>query len=143
MVIIEAIMTLYIKEVLIPDKVAEVVARFSYLEEDEIPEDLEEVAIFWINKCCAKLKQIMQKDMSEEESTRNEPIPPLPMLEELTDLSDGCCLAALLSFYCPDHLRWQEICLNKDMSLADSIYNLQLVQFFCEEKLPFNCCYLT
>ncbi|CAG2108321.1 unnamed protein product [Medioppia subpectinata] len=143
MVIIEAIMTLYIKEVLIPEKVAEVVSRFSYIEEDEIPDDLEEVAIFWINKCCVRLKQVMQRELNADESTRDEPTPTLPMLEELTDLSDGCCLAALLSFYCPDHLKWQEIALNKDMSLADSIYNLQLVQFFCEEKLPFNCCFLT
>jgi hypothetical protein len=144
MVIIEGIMTLYIKEVLIPEKVAEVVNRFSVLEiPDEIPEDPEEAALFWINKSCVKLKQIMQKEMNEDETTRNEPLPPLPMLEDLTDMSDGCCLAAILSFYCPDHLRWQEICLNKEMSMADSIYNLQLVQFFCQEKLPYNICFLS
>ncbi|XP_054168829.1 patronin-like [Oppia nitens] len=143
MVIIEAIMTLYIKEVLIPDKVAEVVARFSYLEEDEIPDDLEEVAIFWINKCCARLKQTMQSELAANPETRDDSVPPLHMVTDLMDLSDGCALAALLSFYCPGHLKWQDICISVDMYDEDSIYNIQLIQYFCEEKLPFDCCFLT
>lgn len=36
--------------------------------------------------------------------------PPIPLLQDLGDLSDGCCLAAVVSYYCPMALHWQGNC---------------------------------
>uniref|UniRef100_T1JA50 CKK domain-containing protein n=1 Tax=Strigamia maritima TaxID=126957 RepID=T1JA50_STRMM len=69
--------------------------------------------------------------------------PPIPILRDLSDLSDGCCLATVLSFYCPSNFKWQDICYSSPMTMSDSLYNLQLVQKFCRDHLPFNPCFLT
>lgn len=37
---------------------------------------------------------------------------------------------------------FEDICLKEAMSLADSLYNLQLVQEFCREHLA-RCCHLS
>ena len=70
-------------------------------------------------------------------------IPTLSPLEYVWDLSDGCSLAALLTFYCPYVLSWREICFNEPMSMADSIYNLQLVEIFCQGNLPCDVFFLS
>jgi calmodulin-regulated spectrin-associated protein len=36
----------------------------------------------------------------------------------------------------------EDICLKETMSLADSLYNLQLIQEFCQEYLN-QCCHFT
>ena len=146
-------MALYIKEVLIPEKVVEVVHRFSPLESDEeIPEEPEDAALFWINKACMKLRDRISEDVANVTPTEDDPqqqqqssnsdVPSLPPLEYLWDLSDGRALASLLSLYCPEELCWKEICMNEPMSMADSIYNLQLVQLFCQQKLPCDIFFL-
>src|SRR5687767_3159699 len=102
MVIIEALMALYIKEVLIPEKVVEVVNRFSPIDpEEELPEEAEDAALFWINKCCVKLKERAAQELAMERQHQDGEcrVPALPPLEYLWDLSDGCSLAALVSFY--------------------------------------------
>ncbi|KAI2650348.1 Calmodulin-regulated spectrin-associated protein 2 [Labeo rohita] len=65
-------------------------------------------------------------------------IPPVDNL--LKDSTDGCALAALLHFYCPAIVHLGDICLKETMSLADSLYNLQLIQDFCKEHLN-HCCH--
>lgn len=37
---------------------------------------------------------------------------------------------------------FEDICLKETMSLADSLYNLQLIQEFCQEYLN-QCCHFT
>ncbi|KAI1286387.1 Patronin [Halotydeus destructor] len=146
MVIVEALMSLYIKEVLIPEKVVEVVNRFYPLDpDDEVPDEPEDAAVFWINKCCAKFKEKLNEEfkMFERTDDDQEQVPTLPPVEYLWDLSDGCSIASVLAFYCPDDISWHEICYNEPMSLNDSIYNLQLVQFFCQEKLPCDIFFIT
>lgn len=139
-------MALYIKEVLIPNKVVEVVNRFSLIDPvEEIPEELEDAALLWLNKACLKFKERVSEelDLCVRTDSDEEGVPTLPPLEYLWDMSDGWSLAALLSFYCPEDLRWREICFNEPVSLADSIYNLQQVQFFCQEKLLCDISFLS
>ncbi|GFT30520.1 hypothetical protein TNCV_2377961 [Trichonephila clavipes] len=58
MAVIDGIMSLYIKEVLIPEKIVEVVKKFSYVDiNSEMPSNAEEAAVLWINKCCKALEQ--------------------------------------------------------------------------------------
>jgi calmodulin-regulated spectrin-associated protein len=65
-------------------------------------------------------------------------------------------LCALIALYCPDKLNWSEIAgiagnvsetstdnNSNNQSMADSLYNIQLVQRFCRDSLPFNFCHLS
>ncbi|XP_055060004.2 calmodulin-regulated spectrin-associated protein 3 isoform X2 [Misgurnus anguillicaudatus] len=47
------------------------------------------------------------------------------------DLSNGCAIAAALHFYCPQILPLEDVCLKETLSVADSLYNLQLITEFC------------
>ncbi|RWS27152.1 calmodulin-regulated spectrin-associated protein 2-like protein [Leptotrombidium deliense] len=141
MAIIDAMMALFVKEVLIPEKVVEVVTRFIAVDSHEsLPNSAEDAALFWINKSC--LKQRMDYALFHSGSDMSVS-PPLLILEDLVDLSDGCSLATLLSFYCPEQLNWTDVCFNESMAISDRVYNLQLVQYFCQEKLQHNICFLT
>ncbi|XP_072925123.1 calmodulin-regulated spectrin-associated protein 3 isoform X2 [Hemitrygon akajei] len=61
--------------------------------------------------------------------------PCFPSVTQLKDLANGCAVAALIHHYCPDVLRLQDICLKETMSVADSLYNLQLIVDFTQEYL--------
>ena len=77
-------------------------------------------------------------------------------LQDLSDISDGFSLCALIALYCPEKLNWSEIAgiagnvsdattdnNSNNQSMADSLYNIQLVQRFCRDSLPFNFCHLS
>ncbi|XP_053710853.1 calmodulin-regulated spectrin-associated protein 3-like isoform X2 [Synchiropus splendidus] len=65
--------------------------------------------------------------------------PTFPLVSAVKDLSNGCAIAAVLHFYCPGLLPLEDVCLKDTMSVADSVYNLQLIREFCESTLH-NCC---
>ncbi|XP_075844219.1 calmodulin-regulated spectrin-associated protein 2 isoform X5 [Microtus pennsylvanicus] len=78
-----------------------------------------------------------------KEQTLLKQLPCIPLVENLLkDGTDGCALAALIHFYCPGVVRLEDICLKETMSLADSLYNLQLIQEFCQEYLN-HCCHFS
>ena len=147
MVIIESLMSLYIKEVLIPEKVVEVVNRFLPIdEEEERPEEPEDAAIYWINKCNVKLMERIEEEIGNSTPTddmNDDSIPTMVPVEYLWDLSDGKSLASVLALYAPTSLSWKEICYNEPMSAADCVYNLQMVQLFCSQNLPVDILFLT
>ncbi|XP_034392957.1 calmodulin-regulated spectrin-associated protein 3-like [Cyclopterus lumpus] len=65
--------------------------------------------------------------------------PTFPLVSGVKDLSNGSAIAAVLHFYCPTLLPLEDVCLKDTMSVADSLYNLQLVRVFCESRLE-RCC---
>ncbi|XP_041641378.1 calmodulin-regulated spectrin-associated protein 3-like [Cheilinus undulatus] len=65
--------------------------------------------------------------------------PTFPLVSAVKDLSNGCAIAAVLHFYCPSLLPLEDVCLKDTMSVADSLYNLQLIKEFCESSLQ-SCC---
>ncbi|XP_019717311.1 calmodulin-regulated spectrin-associated protein 3-like isoform X3 [Hippocampus comes] len=67
--------------------------------------------------------------------------PTFPLVTAVKDLSNGCAIAAVLHFYCPGVLPLEDVCLKDTMSVADSLYNLQLIKEFCESTLQ-SCCLL-
>ncbi|KAL4648757.1 calmodulin-regulated spectrin-associated protein 3-like [Arapaima gigas] len=65
--------------------------------------------------------------------------PMFPLVTGVKDLSNGCAMAAIIHYYCPNVLRLEDVCLKDTMSVADSLYNLQLVHDFCENTLKIYC----
>ncbi|CAL8281624.1 unnamed protein product [Lota lota] len=137
----------------------------------ELPYDTEDAIVTWINKVNQHLRDIVVEEQTLREAfcqeshvTRKSPgkwyrrlvparyrrehaqqrsAPPLPLVENLLkDNADGCSLTALLHFYCPQAVPMDDICLKETMSLADSLYNLQLVQDFCRDNLN-HCCHFS
>ncbi|KAG0427887.1 hypothetical protein HPB47_025097, partial [Ixodes persulcatus] len=115
---------------------------------EEVPVDAEDAALLWLNKCSVKMRHRIEDQLgtcrSEDGRHQGRPlVPHIPVVQDLGELSDGCALASLLSFYCPSFLPWEDLCLNEPMSLADSLYNLQLAQRFCDQHLPHDVCFLS
>ncbi|XP_056890710.1 calmodulin-regulated spectrin-associated protein 3-like isoform X2 [Takifugu flavidus] len=65
--------------------------------------------------------------------------PTFPLIHGVKDLSNGCAIASVLHYYCPVLLPLEDVCLKDTMSVADSVYNLQLIREFCESSLQ-SCC---
>ncbi|XP_029011245.1 calmodulin-regulated spectrin-associated protein 3-like isoform X1 [Betta splendens] len=65
--------------------------------------------------------------------------PTFPLVSAVKDLSNGCAIAAVLHYYCPGLLPLEDVCLKDTMSVADSVYNLQLIKEFCDSTLQ-SCC---
>ncbi|XP_060900519.1 calmodulin-regulated spectrin-associated protein 2 isoform X1 [Labrus mixtus] len=138
----------------------------------ELPYDTEDAITTWINKVNEHLKDILVEEQKLREAsyqdsnstTHKSPskwywrlvparyrkehaqqrnTPSLPLVENLLkDNTDGSALTTLLHFYCPQAVRLEDICLKETMSLADSLYNLQLVQEFCRNNLN-HCCHFS
>ena len=69
-------------------------------------------------------------------------MPNFPELRELSDLSDGLSLMGLIVFYCPDYVDWTRLATNEPFSMADCLFNLEMMQKFCAETLPYNVFHL-
>ncbi|XP_016430292.1 calmodulin-regulated spectrin-associated protein 3-like isoform X5 [Sinocyclocheilus rhinocerous] len=65
--------------------------------------------------------------------------PYFPVVNEVKDLSNGCAIAAVIHHYCPGLLRLEDVCMKDSMSVADSLYNQQLIREFCDSCLK-SCC---
>ncbi|MEQ2256825.1 Calmodulin-regulated spectrin-associated protein 2 [Ilyodon furcidens] len=78
-----------------------------------------------------------------KEQALTQPAPWIPPLDNLLkDSTDGSALGALLHFYCPQLLSLDDVRLKENMSLADRLYNLQLIQDFCKDNLN-SCCHFS
>ncbi|XP_052332293.1 calmodulin-regulated spectrin-associated protein 2-like isoform X2 [Oncorhynchus keta] len=128
----------------------------------DLPYDTEDAVTTWINKVNEHLREILVEEQRLRESScletratgaqraryrreyaQQRAAPTLPLVDNLLkDNTDGCALAALLHFYCTTSIRLEDICLKETMSLADSLYNLQLVQEFCRDNLN-HCCHFS
>ncbi|XP_059087795.1 patronin-like isoform X3 [Tigriopus californicus] len=149
MAVTEAVMGLVLKETVNVDKVKGVIQRLEKafgLEEQEltseraVPTDQEEALVLWVNACC----EVARKQSEEQLGGEDHSTPPkFPKVQDLSDLSDGVGLAVVISLYCPDELAWTEIALGDPPSMADSLYNIQLVQRFCQSTPSFNHCHLS
>lgn len=151
---IGAIMKAYAKEVVPVEAVVKAVRQIAtFNASSELPFDQEDALLFWINKVCSSVRhrlererkaqqeQLMQSAQQTVRLRRDQlhpkQLPFIPVLDDLMkDLSDGCCLAILVSFYCPHLLPFEDIVLRENMSFADSLHNLQLLKTFFKKYLP-------
>nr|XP_055059409.1 calmodulin-regulated spectrin-associated protein 2 isoform X4 [Misgurnus anguillicaudatus] len=156
---IDTLMMAYTVEMVSVERVLTCIQKFTpFLPEEDFPYDSEEAVITWINKANEHLRHVLaqeqrvgdtvepsaaQKGRLKREDSKALPALCLPLVDNLLkDNTDGCALAALLHYYCPDAMPLEDICVKEVMSLADSLYNLQLIQEFCRENFS-NCCHFT
>ncbi|XP_016117314.1 calmodulin-regulated spectrin-associated protein 2-like, partial [Sinocyclocheilus grahami] len=156
---IDTLMMSYTVEMVSVERVLTCIQKFTpFLPEEDFPYDAEEAITTWISKVNEHLRDILaqekivkdaneafilQKGRYRREDSKARLTLCLSLVDNLLkDNTDGCALAALLHFYCPDAVPLEDICVKETMSLADSLYNLQLIQEFCRENLN-NCCHFT
>ncbi|KAK3888904.1 hypothetical protein Pcinc_007065 [Petrolisthes cinctipes] len=136
--VIEAMMALYIREVVVAERAVAVLQRVGGPQGgvDRTPQDQEEALVLWISHIVQALQERIHLHQEQD-------LPVFPRIQDLSDLSDGIGLAALVAFYCPQELSWRDIAVADPPSIADSLYNVGLVIKFCQESLPYNPCLLT
>ncbi|XP_068599632.1 calmodulin-regulated spectrin-associated protein 2a [Brachionichthys hirsutus] len=140
--------------------------------EGEMPYVTEDVVTTWVNKVNEYLKDVMNQEQRKREAAQGvepagspgsptkwymklvparyrkeqastQPVSWIPPVDNLLkDSTDGSALGALLHFYCPQLLQLSDVCLKENMTLADRLYNLQLVQDFCKDNLS-GCCHFS
>nr|XP_033772049.1 calmodulin-regulated spectrin-associated protein 3 isoform X2 [Geotrypetes seraphini] len=120
------------------------------------PDTWEPRILHWIDKINRKLqdsteRNLNQKQMADSDGQSQSPIryrkdkvlpkqtPCFPGVASMKDLANGCAIAATIQYYCPKVLRLEDVCLKETMSVADSLYNLQLIQDFCRDYLSGSC----
>ncbi|XP_014840259.1 PREDICTED: calmodulin-regulated spectrin-associated protein 2-like isoform X2 [Poecilia mexicana] len=165
--LIDTLMMAYTVEMVSVERVMSCINKYSPAEPlhgdglvQGLPYDTEDAIATWINKVNEQLRDILIEEQKLREASLQDSnvtthkaryrrehaqknVPSLPLVENLLkDNTDGCALAALLHFYCPQAVRLEDICLKETMSLADSLYNLQLVQEFCRNNLN-RCCHFS
>ncbi|XP_071453571.1 patronin isoform X2 [Hetaerina americana] len=140
MAVLEALMVLYAKEVVTPDRVLAATIRFHPSSASvPPPQGHEEALLVWINGSCAALERREAARCHQEGEGNSKSIQRLHEAKKIEDLKDGACLAALVCFYCPEEVSWSEIHLPPPPPLpplmSDAIHNLCLVRDFCH-----RCC---
>ncbi|XP_051550046.1 calmodulin-regulated spectrin-associated protein 2-like isoform X2 [Myxocyprinus asiaticus] len=169
---IDTLMMAYTVETVSVEKVMACMRQYSTDDPDgDVPYDTEDAVTSWMNKVNEYLKEIIMQEQRRSEDQSAEPVenpksptkwymklvparyrkeqvlpkmvPWIPPVDNLLkDSTDGCALTALLHFFCPSIIGLGDICLKETMSLADSLYNLQLIQDFCKEHLN-RCCHFS
>ncbi|XP_077439864.1 calmodulin-regulated spectrin-associated protein 2a isoform X3 [Vanacampus margaritifer] len=144
----------------------------SCYSEEETPYDTEDALTTWINKINEYLKDTVDQEEKKKkeaqsaetaesprsptkwymklvparyrkEQSSSQVMPWIPLVDNLLkDSADGSALGALLHFYCPQLLPLHDLCLKQNMTLADRLYNVQLVRNFCRDNLE-GCCHFT
>uniref|UniRef100_A0A673ZV18 Calmodulin regulated spectrin-associated protein 1b n=1 Tax=Salmo trutta TaxID=8032 RepID=A0A673ZV18_SALTR len=153
MPMIDALMMAYTVEMISIEKVVACVKRFStFSASKELPFDLEDAMVFWINKVNLKIREITERELKVKQHPLESPshqkvryrrehalgrqLPFFPLLEDLMrDVCDGAALLTVVHYYCPDHMKLHDICLKEVTSIADSLYNIQLLKQFSNEYL--------
>ncbi|KAI3353438.1 hypothetical protein L3Q82_019962, partial [Scortum barcoo] len=149
--LIDALMTLAAKETVGRVKMA------AEAEQMGVSAPWENALLFWVNRLNQKLRESTEEEEPPKSQTctdlqpaqdairyrkdkvQSKLTPTFPLVYAVKDLSNGCAIAAVLHYYCPSLLPLEDVCLKDTMSVADSLYNLQLIKEFCESSLQ-SCC---
>ncbi|XP_029294906.1 LOW QUALITY PROTEIN: calmodulin-regulated spectrin-associated protein 1-B [Cottoperca gobio] len=153
MPMIDALMMAYTVEMISIEKVVASVKRFStFSASKELPFDLEDAMVFWINKVNMKMREITEREHKVKHHPLESPshqkvryrrehasgrqLPFFPLLEDLMrDVCDGAAMLTVVNYYCPDLMKLEDICLKEVPSIADSLYNIRLLKEFANEYL--------
>ncbi|CDQ63724.1 unnamed protein product [Oncorhynchus mykiss] len=121
--LIDSLMMAYTVEMISIEQVVGCVKRFStFSASKELPFDLEDAMVFWINKVNMKMKEIAEKESKIKQHLLESPshqkvryrrdnlsgrqLQHFPMLDDLMkDMCDGAALLSVVHFYCPECMR--------------------------------------
>uniref|UniRef100_A0A8B9ZDH5 Calmodulin regulated spectrin associated protein family member 2 n=1 Tax=Buteo japonicus TaxID=224669 RepID=A0A8B9ZDH5_9AVES len=162
---IDTLMMAYTVEMVSVEKVIACTQQYSsFFQATDLPYDIEDAVMYWINKVNEHLKDIMEQEQKLKEHHSAESAGGQKV--------GNLCLSKFLHFILESNLNWSrkcsriqqskehffckpvtksnlcfyssflDICLKETMSLADSLYNLQLIQEFCQEYLN-QCCHFS
>ncbi|KAJ3604003.1 hypothetical protein NHX12_028744 [Muraenolepis orangiensis] len=85
--------------------------------------------------CMLEPEDLLEVRYRREHGTGRQ-LPVFPVMEDLMkDVCDGAALLAAVHYYCPDVMKLEDICLKEVTSIADSLYNIQLLKEFAGEYL--------
>ncbi|XP_024618273.1 calmodulin-regulated spectrin-associated protein 1 isoform X2 [Neophocaena asiaeorientalis asiaeorientalis] len=123
MAMVDALMMAYTVEMISIEKVVASVQRFStFSASKELPYDLEDAMVFWVNKVNLKMREITEKEVKLKQQLLESPAhqkvryrrehlsarqpPYFPLLEDLMrDGSHGAALLAVVHYYCPEQMK--------------------------------------
>uniref|UniRef100_A0A096M016 Calmodulin regulated spectrin associated protein family member 3 n=1 Tax=Poecilia formosa TaxID=48698 RepID=A0A096M016_POEFO len=149
--LIDSLMSLFAKET------TEQVKMAAEAEQIGVGAPWENALLFWVNRLnqklresteeeelpksqtCTDLQPVQESIRYRKDKVQSKLTPTFPLVSAVKDLSNGCAIAAVLHYYCPSLLPLEDVCLKDTMSVADSVYNLQLIKEFCESNLQ-SCC---
>ncbi|XP_035659283.1 calmodulin-regulated spectrin-associated protein 1-B-like [Branchiostoma floridae] len=135
--VLDALMEAYINEVISIEGVVTAVKKFAtFNASQELPYDMEDALLFWLNKVGRTLQDRRGSKKANDPEGGDPSGWDLPTLDDiLKDLSDGRVLLAVLCFYCPNHIRPEDGQLGSLISMSESVRNLSLVRRFCDQHL--------
>ncbi|XP_033640277.1 calmodulin-regulated spectrin-associated protein 1-like isoform X1 [Asterias rubens] len=152
--VMDAIMTAFTGEVVNIEKIVQAVRRITtFNASSELPFDLENALIFWVNKVCtAEIYRMERERRSQQEQQSQAQVqkvrmrrqqlqpkepPCVPTIKNVTkDISDGRCLCLLIHHYCPHLFSLDDVDLRESVSFAESVHNLEQIEAFLEKNLP-------
>uniref|UniRef100_A0A672RPG5 Calmodulin regulated spectrin associated protein family member 2 n=1 Tax=Sinocyclocheilus grahami TaxID=75366 RepID=A0A672RPG5_SINGR len=150
---IDTLMMAYTVEMVSVERVLTCIQKFTpFLPEEDFPYDAEEAVTTWISKVrslqltlqCQRFCVHNPQGQYRREDSKARPALCLPLVDNLLkDNTDGCALAALLHFYCPDAVPLED-CLKVfhlglfTTSLCCSNYLVFMAELFwwCEVVKP-------
>ncbi|XP_016886486.2 calmodulin-regulated spectrin-associated protein 1-B-like, partial [Cynoglossus semilaevis] len=160
MPMIDALMMAYTVEIFSIEKVVASVKRFStFSASKELPFDLEDAMVFWINKVNMKMREVTEREHKVKHHPLESPSHQkvryrrehpaghrlsFPLVEDLMrDVCDGAALLTVVHYYCPDIMKLEDIHLKEVPSIADSLYNIHLLKEYANEYLNKSFCLTT
>ncbi|XP_048590718.1 uncharacterized protein LOC5518363 isoform X4 [Nematostella vectensis] len=161
--LMDALMTAYSSQVITVQQVVQAVRRFaSFNASRELPFDLEDALLLWVNKICTTLneshlkqqkqhaEQLLQnQDKAKRFRFRRDQLQPkiqslFPVIDDLLkDLSDGQCLLAIIMFYHPDAIKFEDIHFGRELSTDQMVHNVELFRSRCSQHICTSALVLT
>ncbi|XP_020617788.1 calmodulin-regulated spectrin-associated protein 2-like isoform X4 [Orbicella faveolata] len=153
--LMDCLMNAFSSRMVTVQQVIQSVSNFSsFNASKELPFDLEDALLLWMNKICAALndnqlkrqkqhaEQLLQnQDKAKRFRFRRDQLQPkvqtaFPMMEELlNDISDGKSLLGIIMFYHPKVINLEDVHFDKDLSTEDCVRNLDLFRSLCSQLI--------
>ncbi|CAI9721032.1 calmodulin-regulated spectrin-associated protein 2 isoform X3 [Octopus vulgaris] len=142
---LDVLMKAYVNTLVSIDHIVHSLCCFTNLDVSQhILSTVEDALLLWVNQVCLYVQQLLHKEsQSHHDALSGQKFcdPTIPVLNGLSNIGDGCSLAVLISFYCSDSLRLQDIVIKKSPSIADCLFNLRLIKNFCDRYLSTPKCF--
>lgn len=151
--LMDCLMSAFSAQVVTVQQVVQCVSKISsFNSSKELPFDMEDALLLWINKLCSVLndnqlkkqklhaEQLLQnQDKAKRFRFRRDQLQPkiqteFPVMEDLLkDISDGQNLLGIVLFYQPTVISLEDIRFDKNLSTAHCIHNLELFRSLCSQ----------